>query len=41
MNLNLLEEAIIAQAEIAELTANYTGFAEGVVLEAQAHKQKG
>eukprot|EP00795_Rhopilema_esculentum_P003280 gene3282-1612_t len=41
VNLDLLEEMIIAQAEISELRAKSSGFAQGVVLEAQTHRQKG
>lgn len=40
-NLNRLEEAIITQAEISELKAEFSGAAKGVVLEAQTHKQRG
>ena len=29
------------QADIAELKVENTGFAEGVILEAETHKQKG
>ena len=41
INLDHLEEAIITQAEIAELKADFSGLPKGVVLEAQTHKQKG
>ena len=41
VNLDLLEEMIVAQAEISELRATSSGFAQGVVLEAQTHRQKG
>jgi len=40
-NLDLLIEVITAQAELSELKTEWSGPGEGVVLEAQTHKQKG
>ena len=40
-NLDVLTEVITTQAEVSELKAEWSGPAEGVVLEAQTHKQKG
>eukprot|EP00794_Sanderia_malayensis_P020380 gene20380-22389_t len=41
LNLDKLEETIITQAEVAELKADFSGFAQGVILEAETHNKMG
>jgi len=41
MNLDTLEEAILAQAEIMDLKGDPTGMAEGIVVESKTEKGRG
>ena len=40
-NIDKLLEAILAEAEVLELTADQTGPVEGIILESKVHPQKG